>query len=123
MTPCTARRSLRLFHLARLQAGGADVDPLGAAVHDGADALDVGVPSTLRAPVRVADAHAELRLLAADVAHGCHRDHLGTGSGTAKDSNGIQKPPNVTAVTSARWRRLCRHHRKAGACDGEKRRM
>ena len=65
------------------------------AVHDGADPLDVGVPSPLRAPVRVADAHAELRLLAADVAHGCHRNHLGTGSGTAKDGNGIQKPPNV----------------------------
>src|SRR4029453_2188674 len=102
MTPCTARRSLRLLPFARLQAGGADVDPLGAAVHDGANALDVGVPSPLRAPVRVADAHAEPRLLAAAGAHGCHQTPLGTGSGTLKDSNGIQKPPNVTAVTSAR---------------------
>ena len=46
----------------------------GARAHDGADPLDVRVPAALGAPVRVADAHAERRVLAAHLAHRCHGD-------------------------------------------------
>src|SRR5262245_64096264 len=63
---------LHLLDLAGLDAGGAHEEALGRTVHDGADALDVGVPTTLGAPVGVADRHAERRLLAADLAHRCH---------------------------------------------------
>jgi hypothetical protein len=58
--------------LAGLQAAGADVHALGGAVHDGADALHVGVPPLRRAAVRMGDLHAEERLLPTDVADGGH---------------------------------------------------
>src|SRR5690606_3543368 len=62
-----------LGDLAGLNAAGAHVDALGSPVHHGADALDVGVPPTLGAPVRVADVHPEGRVLPAHLAHCCHR--------------------------------------------------
>ena len=45
----------------------------GDAVDQGPDPLDVGVPAALGAPVGVAEAHAERRLLAADLTYRCHR--------------------------------------------------
>src|SRR3954449_8186150 len=72
-TPCTrCSPALRLLHLARLEAGGAHVEPLGTAVDDGPDLLHVRVPAPLGPAVRVADAHAELRLLAAHLADRRH---------------------------------------------------
>src|SRR5204862_67357 len=59
--------------LAGLQAGGADVEALARAPADHrADGLDVGVEPSPGAAVRVRDAHAEARPLAADVADGSH---------------------------------------------------
>ena len=46
------------------------------AVHEGPDPLDVRVPAALGAPVRVADAHAERRVLATHLADRCHRTRL-----------------------------------------------
>src|SRR4051812_30084634 len=60
--------ALRLGDLAGLEAGRAHVDPLRRAVHDRAHPLHVRVPAPLRAPVRVAQLHAEDRLLAAHIA-------------------------------------------------------
>ena len=60
--------------LARLDAGGADLEPLGGAAHHGAHRLDVGVPAAAGAAVGVGDVVAEGRLLAADLANGCHRN-------------------------------------------------
>ncbi len=49
----------------------------GRAVDDRPDPLDVGIPTALGAPVGVADAHAERRLLAAHLTNRCHRQpHL-----------------------------------------------
>ena len=51
------------------QAASAHVDPLGAAIHEGTNPLDVRIPATLGANVGVTDAHAKRRLLAANVAY------------------------------------------------------
>src|SRR5207248_2590625 len=61
-----------LLDLAGLQAGGTDPDALGRAVHQGAHALDVGVPAALGAPVGVADRHTERGMLAAHLADRGH---------------------------------------------------
>ncbi len=61
--------------LARLDAGSADVQPLGGPAHDRAHGLDVGVPPTARASVGVGDRHTEARPLAADVTHRRHEKH------------------------------------------------
>jgi len=61
--------------LARLQATGADVEPLRGALDDGADALDVRIETTLGASVRMGHVVAEARSLAAHIADGCHGDH------------------------------------------------
>src|SRR5262245_21599214 len=81
-TPCTVAPGPRwgsarsgLLHLARLEAGGAHVDATRCAVHDGAHLLHIRVPPALRPAVRVAELHAETRLLAADLAHGCHDEN------------------------------------------------
>src|SRR5262245_51078177 len=60
--------------LARLDAAGADVQTLRRAVDDGTDALDVRVPATLGATVRVRHRHAPRRVLPTDFADSCHRD-------------------------------------------------
>ena len=66
--------------LARLEARGADVDPLRRhAVHQRPNALDVGVPTALGAAVRVRDVVTEARSLAADVAVGSHGYLLNVG--------------------------------------------
>ena len=62
MRPGSQRPAL-LLDLAGLDAPGADVQPLGRAVDEGPDPLDVGVPAALRAAVRVAHVHAERRVL------------------------------------------------------------
>ena len=63
-----ARAASRLGDLARTQATGAHVHAHGGRADQGAHALDVRVPTSLGATVRVRDVHAEGRLLAADFA-------------------------------------------------------
>ena len=53
-------------HLSAAEAAGAGVDVLGASVYYGLDALDVGLPGAVGAPVRVADLDAEGHVLAAE---------------------------------------------------------
>ena len=57
--------------LAAAQAAGAGVDVLGAAVHDGFHALDVGLPGTVGTTVRVAHCDAEGNALVAKLTL-CH---------------------------------------------------
>ena len=61
-----------LNDLAGAKAARADVDPLDAAADNGTNPLDVRVPPTLCADVGVADAHAERRLLVADLTYRGH---------------------------------------------------
>jgi hypothetical protein len=61
-----------LGDLARLDAGRADVETLPRPGHDRVDGLDVGVPATAGAAVRVRDVVAEARPFTADVADGRH---------------------------------------------------
>ena len=69
--PVSRERSAR--DLAGLEARGADVEPLRRRPRPtSADPLDVGVPATLGAAVRVRDVVTEARPLAADVAVGSH---------------------------------------------------
>jgi hypothetical protein len=58
--------------LAGLEALRADVQPLGRAVHERPDALDVRRPPPIRAAVRVAHLHPEPGFPPANLAHGCH---------------------------------------------------
>jgi hypothetical protein len=55
-----------------LDARGADIQLLGRATHERANRLDIGIPATGRTTVRVRDAVAEARTLAADVTIGSH---------------------------------------------------
>ena len=57
--------------LAAAEAAGAGVDVLRASVHDGLDALNVGLPGAVGAPVGMADLDAESHILAAEFAL-CH---------------------------------------------------
>ena len=61
-----------LDDLARADARGAGVDPLGRSVHQGPNLLDVRVPTPLGPAVGVADVHAERRLFPTDLTHRCH---------------------------------------------------
>src|SRR3546814_18164897 len=65
-----------LGDLAGLDAAGAHVAALRGAVADRPDPLDVGVPPTLSATVRVADVHPEGRVIAAHLAPCCHSGDL-----------------------------------------------
>src|SRR5580692_6677194 len=62
----------RAGDLARLDAGGADVQALGRTRDDGPNGLDVRVPTTASTDVRVRHVVAEARPLAANVADGSH---------------------------------------------------
>lgn len=55
-----------------LDAGGANVHTLRFPVHQGANTLDVGVETAVRAHVRVRDRLAELRSLSTDIAYRGH---------------------------------------------------
>ena len=57
-----------LGDLARAQTTGADIHARGRAADERAYALDVRIPTSLGATVRVRDVHAERRLLTADFA-------------------------------------------------------
>ena len=61
-----------LLHLTGAQTGRADANTLGGAVDDGAHALQVDVPATVRDIVRVADAVPGHRFLAT---HGTDLSH------------------------------------------------
>ena len=62
----------RLLHLPSPDAGGADVDTCWRSGDECADALDVRIPASLRAPMGVRDVHPEVRLLAANLTNRCH---------------------------------------------------
>src|SRR5680860_984053 len=83
MTPCTSG----LLDLAGLEAGGADVEALRAAVDDRPHALHVGVPAPLRAAVRVAHPHPEPGVLPAHLAYRRH-DQTSAGKRPAETSTG-----------------------------------
>src|SRR5262245_33113591 len=68
--------SASLDDFAGLDAAGADVLTLGGTLHEGADALDVRVPATLRATVRVRHRHTPRRALAAHFTNRCHDELL-----------------------------------------------
>ena len=94
------RRYASARDLAGLDARGADVEPLRRPPDHGTHALDVGVPATRGTAVRVRDAVAEARPLAADVAVGSHGSlqrlqmHL---RGKARESPG--QPEQHTTAT------------------------
>lgn len=69
---CGRGPTRRLGDLASLDATRADVHPLGRVADLDTDPLDIRIPASLRAPVGVAEAHAEYRFLIADVANGGH---------------------------------------------------
>ena len=58
--------------LAGLEACGADVLALGRAADQGANPLDIGIPTPLRASVRMRDVVPEAGALTADIAGGSH---------------------------------------------------
>src|SRR5829696_10020034 len=73
MTPCMAvQASAGLDDLARLDAAGADVEPLRGLADQGANTLDVRVPAALGATVRVRHGHAPRRALATHFTNCCH---------------------------------------------------
>jgi len=57
---------------AGFQAGGADVETLGSTVDDGADALNVGIPTAICLLLRPRHIMPKARALGTDVAYGCH---------------------------------------------------
>ena len=65
----------RAGYLTGTQATGAGVNPTRGAVHNRLDALNIGLPSTVRTPVRVGNLDTEGNTLAADVTF-CHNLHL-----------------------------------------------
>jgi hypothetical protein len=73
------RRTRLADDLAGLDARSADSEPLRRPSDDGPHGLDVGVPASAGAAVRVRDLVAEARLLAADVANGSHGIAPGVG--------------------------------------------
>ena len=76
---------------ARLQAAGADVEPLaGAATDDGPDRLDVGVEAAAGAPVRVRHAHAEPGTLATHITDGSHGDRVARAAGRTQNAAGAR---------------------------------
>ena len=62
---------LRTGDLAAAEAAGARIHMPRGAVNDGLDALDIGLPGAVGAPVRVADFDAESQILAAEFTF-CH---------------------------------------------------
>ena len=64
--------SNRALDFSGAQATRADVDALHLAVHNGAYALDVRIPATLRLQVGMADIHAAHRPLVANLTNMCH---------------------------------------------------
>ena len=66
------RKELCLRNLAGLDAAGAHADPLGSAVDQCLDGLQVNVPAAFRYIVCVRDVVAKLRTFAANVAYLCH---------------------------------------------------
>ena len=65
----------RTFDLVRTQASCTDIYMARSTVNDRLDALDVGLPRTVRTSVRMGDLDTECYALAADIAF-CHQLHL-----------------------------------------------
>ena len=68
-------RSDSALHFSAAEASCADVNVTGRAVHNSLDTLDIGLPGSVRSPVRVADLNAERHVLAAKFTL-CHFTHL-----------------------------------------------
>ena len=70
---CADRKDwLSLLDLARLDAAGADADPLGGAVDQSLHCLQIDIPAALGHVVRVRNVVAELRSFAANLTYLCH---------------------------------------------------
>src|SRR6476661_6628318 len=98
-----------LDDFAGLDASRADVDSLRRTIDNRPDPLDVRVPATLVAPVRVADAHPEGRVLATHLTDRSHDAQPHSGSfGTGFDPT--RWPGKVTNASTgscgSRWRDL-----------------
>ena len=61
--------------LSAAEAAGADVNVGRSSVHDGLDALHIGLPGTVGASVRMADLDTEGHVLVAELTL-CHLKHL-----------------------------------------------
>ena len=61
------------LHFTGSDATGTHPDPLGLAIDDRPDALEVGVPAPVRFIVRVADVVPEYRAFATNLAYSSHR--------------------------------------------------
>src|SRR6476661_8428539 len=103
--------------LARLEAGGADVESLRRhTVHQRPNALDVGVPAALGAAVRVRDVVTEARSLAADVAVGSHGyllkfdvdEMLSSTTGSGRRTRGRASPRSARGEPVKSSRRVAR---------------
>src|SRR3954447_12503457 len=91
MTPCTMsaddpRASAGLDDLAALDAPRADVHPLRGTADEGLHTLDVGVPTTLRAPVGVRHVHTPAGALATHFTYCCHDGSSSTRSNEPVDA-------------------------------------
>src|SRR3954468_4067176 len=108
MTPCTKAAegpaaSAGLDDLAALDATRADVHPLRGTADEGLHALDVGVPTTLGAPVGVRHVHTPAGALATHFTYCCH-----DGSSSRKRN----EPVNATSA------RPHRHAQQAPSVSG-----
>ena len=66
------------MYFTALQAGSADLNPLGGALYHRANLLQIHIPAAMRHIVRVADLVSKKRSFAADVTYlGHNRDLLG----------------------------------------------
>ena len=70
------RRSAGLNDLAGLDAARADIHALRRTIDDGANTLNVWIPTTLGASVRVRHTHAPRWALATQLTYRCHLDQL-----------------------------------------------
>src|SRR5690606_10654440 len=73
---CALKGHSETIDFARLDAGGAHVQPLRRTPHPGTDSLDVRVPAAAGTAVRVRDTVPEPRSLAADVTDGSHGNSI-----------------------------------------------
>jgi hypothetical protein len=110
------RYQLRLGDLSALDAAGANPDPLGCAVHERLDSLQIHVPAATRHVVRVRDVIAKLRPFAANIAYLCHdftpisfrfcRDRLSTSATSIALSRGLYAGAIIGDLEDTRPRRL-----------------
>lgn len=72
MLPAFTLKFFSAGHPIALDAGGANIEAFRGAIHHGADALDVRIPTPVGAPVRVGHALAESGAFTANITGGSH---------------------------------------------------